>query len=313
MKNFVVIGVGGYIAPRHLEAINHVGGKIIAAYDNKDSVGILDRYTQDVPFFTTFEEYSYFIDRYQQNSAINFCSVMSPNYMHKYHIWHGLKNGADVICEKPLVLNLRELNELRDLEQKFKKKINTVLQLRVHETIKNLQKRIFNDCAKDKYEVELTYITSRGPWYMNSWKGNTLHSGGLPLNIGIHFFDMLTWLFGKIEKQEVHFYQESTCAGYMELERARVKWFLSVDNNLLPNEIKLEKKTTYRSIICNGEGIEFSDGFTDLHKTVYTDVINGRGYGVEDARDAIEIVDLMRKLPIEGKKENKHPFLRKLQ
>ncbi|EQC43546.1 Gfo/Idh/MocA family oxidoreductase [Bacteriovorax sp. Seq25_V] len=311
MKNFIAVGVGGYIAPRHLEAINHVGGKIIAAYDNKDSVGILDRFTQDVPFFTTFEEYSYFLDKISSSSSIDYCSVMSPNYMHKFHIWHGLKNGADVICEKPLVLDVNEIDELVSLEQKFGKKINTVLQLRVHETIKELRKKILQDNKQEKYEVDLTYITSRGPWYMSSWKGNTYQSGGLPLNIGIHFFDMLTWLFGKLEKQEVHHFDESSCAGFLELEKAKVKWFLSLDKNMLPESAKQQNKTTYRNITFNGEEIEFSDGFTELHKTVYTDVLNGHGYGVEDARNAITIVDSMRKMSLISASENKHPFLRK--
>ena len=309
MKNFAVLGVGGYIAPRHLDAIKANDCNLVAGYDINDSVGILDRHYQDVSFFKTFEEFSFFIDQYNEKSKIDYYSITSPNNMHKFHIVHGLKNGADIICEKPLVLTVKEIQELENYEQKYGKKINTILQLRVHQSIIDLRNKILSENKSKKYEIDLSYFTSRGPWYHESWKGNNLVSGGLPTNIGIHFFDMLTWIFGAVENQEVHIANDNIWSGFLELEKAKVKWVLSIDRKYLPQKAVDQGKSTYRSITYDGEEIEFSTGFTELHNIVYSDILKGRGYGPGEARTAIEIVENMRTLPVLGKNKKSHPLL----
>lgn len=304
MKNFAAIGVGGYIAPRHLEAIKTNKCNLVAGYDLNDSVGILDRHFQDVPFFNTFEEFCYFVDNYKLKNKLDYISIFSPNYMHKYHIAYALKSGADVICEKPLVLNIEDIKELYEIERMTGKKIYTVLQLRVHKEIIKFREKIKNGPQDKKYEVELIYITSRGPWYEKSWKGDPRLSGGLPTNIGIHFFDMLSWVFGKKKSQEVHVSSCDTCAGYIEYENANVKWLLSIDKGLLPESAKNKGATTFRSISYDNEELEFSEGFTDLHNVVYRDILDGSGYGLADAAEAIELVNEMKKLPILGINSN---------
>jgi UDP-N-acetyl-2-amino-2-deoxyglucuronate dehydrogenase len=308
MKNFAIIGVGGYIAPRHIQAINDVGGQIVTAMDTNDSVGILDRYTQDVAFFTEFERFESHVESLKgTDKELDYVSICSPNHLHSSHMKFALRSGCDVICEKPLVLNESEIDELKEYELKYNKKINTVLQLRVHDSIIELKNKL-QKIENKKHEVVLTYITSRGPWYHESWKGNSQKSGGLTSNIGIHFFDMLTWLFGDLLKNELHSSNDKMTSGYMELENANVKWMLSVDRSYLPQTAIDSKKTTFRSITVDGDEIEFSGGFTDLHSKVYERSVNGNGYGLEDARVAIRIVDQLRSSIASGKKPYSHPL-----
>ena len=312
MKNFAIIGVGGYIAPRHIQAINDTGNRVVCAMDVNDSVGILDSYTQDVAFYKDFERFEAHIDSSSgTDKKVDYVSICSPNFLHSAHIKFGLKSGCNVICEKPLVLNESELDELKKYENKYGKKINTVLQLRVHESIIELKEKIKNS-KKEKHEITLTYITSRGPWFHESWKGITQKSGGLTSNIGIHFFDMLTWIFGDIKKNELHTSNDFLTSGYIELENANVKWVLSVDRKYLPKASIKEGKTTYRSITIDGDEIEFSGGFTGLHTKVYKEVVAGNGYGLEDARIAIRIVDQLRSQVPMGVKEYSHPMIKEL-
>ena len=312
MKNFAILGVGGYIAPRHIQAINDTGNKIVAAMDINDSVGILDRYTQDVAFFTEFERFESHVESLKgTNDEISYVSICSPNHLHSSHIKFALRNGCNVICEKPLVLNEKDIDELKEYEDKYSKRVNTVLQLRVHNSIIELKKKI-EESSINKFDIDLTYLTSRGPWYHESWKGNKNKSGGLASNIGIHFFDMLTWLFGGLKTNELHLSNDMIASGYMELEKARVKWALSIDKRYLP-QIAIDKgMTTYRSITVNGEDIEFSGGFTDLHTKVYQGVIDGDGYGLEDARTAIRIVDQLRSQTPTEIKEYSHSLIKRM-
>ena len=307
--NFAITGCGGYIAPRHLQAINDVGGNLVAATDPNDSVGILDRYSKDVPFFTNFERFqdylhSQYIDR---GKKIDFVSICSPNYLHSAHIASALRLGASAICEKPLVLHKQDLDYLAALEQKTGKKVYNVLQLRLLPTLIALKKTIDSE-LKDVAEVELSYITSRGPWYVESWKGNELKSGGVATNIGIHFFDLIMWYFGKPLKKEMHLSRPDKMSGYLELEKARVKWFLSTDPADLPEATKKAGKPAFRSLTMNGKEIEFSEGFTDLHTTLYKDIVNGKGFGIDMARPAIELVDELRRTPNIATR-NIHPML----
>ena len=312
MKNFAILGVGGYIAPRHIQAINDTGNRIVTAMDVNDSVGILDRYTQDVAFFTEFERFESHVESLKgTENEIDYVSICSPNHLHSSHMKFAMRNGCDVICEKPLVLNESDIDELKLYEQKYNKKVNTVLQLRVHESIIKLREKV-QGSTKDKYEIELTYLTSRGPWYHESWKGNLAKSGGLASNIGIHFFDMLTWLFGDLKKNELHLSNNEIVSGYMELEKANVKWVLSVDRKYLPQTAIDAGKTTYRSITVDGDELEFSGGFTDLHTKVYERAVTGNGYGLEDARVAIRIVDQLRSLSALGVQNYSHPMIKEL-
>lgn len=295
MKNFAVIGVGGYIAPRHLEAIKVTGNKLVAAYDTKDSVGILDRYFPDCKFFTDFERFESYVESLKNTKdQLDYVSICSPNYLHASHIKFALRHGAHAICEKPLVLFEKEIDELTEYEKKFDRKVYTVLQLRVHDAILALKKKVEAQ-NKAVHNIELNYITSRGNWYFESWKGDLKKSGGLSTNIGVHFFDMLTWIFGSMKKVEI---QEKTPAmekGYVELEKAKVNWMLSVDKNLLPADAVAKGKTTFRSIKIDGEEFEFSEGFTELHNRVYQEIFEGKGYGLEASRVAIKIVENLRK------------------
>lgn len=313
MKNFAIIGVGGYIAPRHIHAINDTGHRTVAAVDVNDSVGVLDRYTQDVAFFKDFERFEAHVESLKgSDKEINFVSICSPNYLHSAHMKYALRSGCDVICEKPLVLNESEIDDLKNYENKYGKKINTVLQLRVHDSIIALKKKIDEEGRTD-HEIELTYLTSRGPWYHESWKGNFQKSGGLTSNIGIHFFDMLTWIFGSIKKNELHMANDYMTSGYMELEKAKVKWILSVDRKYLPKSVIDRGMTTYRSITVDGNEIEFSGGFTDLHTKVYKEAIGGNGYGLEDARTAIKIVEQLRDQVAMGIQNSSHPMIKEFK
>lgn len=315
MKNFAIIGVGGYIAPRHLKAIKDVGGNLVAAMDVNDSVGILDRFFPDVPFFTEFERFDRYAEklkRQNESKRIEYVSICSPNYLHDAHMRFALRIGANAICEKPLVLSPWNLDALQELEQESGKRVYTILQLRTHPALIALRESLLQTSQTTKHEVTLTYITSRGPWYMNSWKGNLDRSGGVATNIGIHFFDLLGWLFGQVKTNEVHYANPSKTGGYLEFERANVRWFLSIDRNDLPETATECGLSTFRSITVDGKEIEFSEGFTDLHSVVYQETIEGRGFGIEDARAAINIAHKIRNTEPTGKCENSHPFLKHL-
>ncbi|MFM6928199.1 MAG: Gfo/Idh/MocA family oxidoreductase [Bdellovibrio sp.] len=292
--NFAIIGVGGYIAPRHLEAIKELGHNLVAAYDPKDSVGIMDRYFPDCQFYTDFERFESFIDSLKgTKDQVEYVAICTPNYMHASHIKFALSHGAHAICEKPLVLYKKDIDDLLVYEDKYDRKVYTVLQLRVHDAILALKKKIEAE-KKPLHEIELVYMTSRGQWYHESWKGDVKKSGGLSTNIGVHFFDMLTWIFG--EPKEIKSGEKSASyeSGELLLEKARVKWSLTIDRKYLPPEAVKSGKTTFRSIKIDGEEFEFSEGFTELHKRVYRDVLSGKGYGLESARAAIEIVEKIR-------------------
>ncbi len=314
-QNFALIGAGGYVAPKHMKAIKDTGNNLIAALDTSDSVGILDSYSFDVAFFTEFERFDRHAEKLRSagdDKRIHFVSICSPNYLHDAHIRFALRIGADAICEKPLVLKPWNLDALSEIENETGKRIYNVLQLRVHPSIIELKQKVAATAANGKAEIDLTYITSRGKWYFYSWKGDVEKSGGIATNIGVHFFDMLLWIFGKIEYQEVHYSQADKMAGYLELEKANVRWFLSADRNDLPADARAEGKTTYRSIAVDDEEIEFSGGFTDLHTMVYQDILSGGGYGIEDARPSIELVHAIRESEPVNSPDKFHPFLKNL-
>ena len=312
MKNFALIGVSGYIAPRHMAAIKDTGNNLVASLDPNDSVGIIDSYFPDASFFTEFERFDRHIDKERRKgNKIDYISICSPNYLHDSQIRFALRSGSDVICEKPLVLNPWNIDGLSEIEKDTNQKINTILQLRVHPSIielKNRVKKIKND---NKFEVELTYITSRGKWYLQSWKGDPKKSGGIATNIGIHFFDMLHFVFGDIQENIVHAHNETMAAGYIEYENARVRWFLSMDYESIPGIIREKGLRTYRSIKVNGDEFEFSDGFTDLHTLSYQEILAGRGFGLEENRVAIETVSHIRSASPIGPKGDYHPFIDK--
>ncbi|MBU0983703.1 MAG: Gfo/Idh/MocA family oxidoreductase [candidate division Zixibacteria bacterium] len=314
-KNFAITGAAGYVAPRHLKAIKDTGNTLVAAADPSDSVGILDRYFQHVAFFTEFERFDRHIEKLRRmgdDKRVHYVSICSPNYLHDAHVRFALRIGADAICEKPLVLNPWNVDALAELESESEGKINTVLQLRVHPSLIALKKKLDNEKRLGrKHEVVLTYITSRGNWYLVSWKGQLERSGGLATNIGIHFFDMLIWLFGPVQGSEVHHADPHKTCGFIELENARVKWFLSIDRDDLPAEVDQTQQTTFRSITYDGSEIEFSGGFTDLHTEIYRDVLSGGGFGLEDARPSIELAQGIRKATPTGKTADSHPFLKK--
>lgn len=314
MKNFAIIGASGYIAPRHMRAIKDTGNNLVSAYDINDSVGIIDSISPDSEFFTDFERFQEHAFRLKRDSstALNYVSICSPNYLHHAHIAAGLRMGCDVICEKPLVPTSVLLDELSLVEQETGKKLFNILQLRHHQAILSLKKKVASESNPHKYEVDLTYITSRGKWYMESWKGDPKKSFGVATNIGVHFYDMLHFIFGKLQKNVVHFASDYKAAGYLEYEKARVRWFLSIDANDLPASVR-GKKPTFRSITVNNEELEFSEGFTDLHTTSYEEILAGRGYGIEDARHCVETVETIRasKIVTAANGEN-HPFLSSL-
>jgi UDP-N-acetyl-2-amino-2-deoxyglucuronate dehydrogenase len=297
-KNFALIGAAGYIAPRHMKAIKDTGNNLLAAMDPSDSVGIMDSYFPEAYFFTEFERFDRHIEKlkYDDGIKLDYVSICSPNYLHDAHMRFALRSGADAICEKPLVLNPWNIDKLQKVEENTGKKIYNILQLRVHPSIIALREKILSENKDTKYEVELTYLTSRGNWYNSSWKGDESKSGGVATNIGVHFFDMLSWLFGKVQNLKVDKIERNTASGYLEFEKARVIWILSTDANYLPNDIQRKGQTTYRSITIDGEELEFSGGFTDLHTMVYRDILDGKGYGLTEARAAIEIVEKIRSI-----------------
>jgi UDP-N-acetyl-2-amino-2-deoxyglucuronate dehydrogenase len=311
-KRFALLGAGGYIAPRHLQAIKDTGNVLIAACDQNDSVGILDRYFFDVQFFTEFERFDRHAEKLRRKGEpINYVSICSPNYLHDAHIRFALRIGADAICEKPLVLNPWNLDALAELEQESGKKINTILQLRVHPALIELKQRLFGGSAEKKKKVMLTYITSRGDWYLVSWKGQLDRSGGLATNIGIHFFDLLIWLFGPVKHSEVHLSEQRKTAGFIELERATVQWFLSMDRNDLPPQAIEKHKTTFRSITIDGKEVEFSEGFTDLHTKAYQEILASKGFGIEDVRPSIALTHDIRGAVPTGINSKTHPNAKK--
>ena len=313
MKNFALIGASGYIAPRHMKAIKETNNNLIAALDRNDSVGIIDRYFPQTAFFTEFERFDRHLSKLQfdTNVPLDFVSICTPNYLHDSHIRFGLRQGADAICEKPLVLNPWNMDELKKMEQETGKRIWNILQLRVHPSIIALKEKIAKG-PKDKiYDVDLTYLTSRGNWYYTSWKGDPTKSGGIATNIGVHFFDMLSWIFGDLKENIVHVNTHDRSAGYLEFEKARVRWFLSINADTLPDEVKAKGQTTYRSITIEGEELEFSGGFTDLHTISYQQIISGNGYGLEAPRQAIEIVHNIRHATPISAKGAYHPFVKK--
>jgi UDP-N-acetyl-2-amino-2-deoxyglucuronate dehydrogenase len=295
MKKFALIGAAGYIAPRHLQAIRDTGNVLIAALDKSDTVGIIDSYFPDADFFTEFERFDRHLDKLgRAGSRIDYVSICTPNYLHDSHIRFALRHGADAICEKPLVLNPWNVDALAEIEKETGNKVNTILQLRLHPSIIALREKVLREPKEKKHEVDLRYITSRGHWYHISWKGELSKSGGIATNIGIHFFDMLLWVFGAEKNITVTALEADHASGTLELERATVNWFLSINANHLPDEAKKKGKRTYRSLLMEGEEIEFSDGFTDLHTRSYEEILKGNGFGLKDARPSIELAHKIR-------------------
>lgn len=309
MKNFALIGAAGYIAPRHMKAIKDTGNSLLAAYDKFDSVGVMDSHFPNADFFTEFERFDRHIEKLKRTpNKIDYVSICSPNYLHDSHIRFGLRVGADVICEKPLVLNPWNIEALKEVEKEYGKKVFNILQLRLHPSIIALKERIQNG-PKDKiYDIDLAYITSRGHWYYSSWKGDVSKSGGIATNIGVHFYDMLTWVFGAVKINQVHVHTHDRAGGFLELERARVRWFLSINEDTLPDSVKAKGGRTFRSLSMEGEEIEFSDGFTELHTHSYQHILNGDGFGLEEAMNSIQLVHNIRHLPPLGLVGDFHPL-----
>lgn len=312
MKNFALIGAAGYIAPRHMQAIKATGNNLVAALDPNDSVGIIDSYFPNAEFFTEFERFDRHIDKARRakgGNRMDYISICSPNYLHDSHMRFALRSDADAICEKPLVLNPWNIDGLQEIEQDTGRKVKTILQLRVHPSIVALRDKIRSQSSNTKHEVDLTYITSRGHWYLQSWKGDIRKSGGIATNIGVHFFDMLHFIFGGVQANVVHLSSDTKAAGYLEYENARARWFLSVDIEDVPEPQRETGQRTYRSITVDGEEIEFSGGFTDLHTRSYEEILAGRGFGLEENRVAISTVAAIRTAPITPLKGDYHPFL----
>ena len=312
MKNFVLIGAAGYVAPRHLRAIKDTGNQLLAALDKTDSVGIMDRYFPKADFFVEFERFDRHLERLKRNgTAIDYVTICTPNYLHDAHIRFGLRHGAHVICEKPLVLNPWNAEALLEIEKETHKSVNTILQLRLHPSVLAL-KKLVESAPEDKiFDVELTYITSRGNWYYTSWKGEAAKSGGIATNIGVHFFDMLQWVFGEIEEVEVHLHRHDRAAGFLRFKKANVRWFLSINADTLPSEIQAQGQTTFRALRLDQQPFEFSDGFTDLHTQSYAQILDGKGFRIQDAMQAIELVHDIRQMTpqVASSEKYQHPFV----
>ncbi|MCW0234961.1 MAG: Gfo/Idh/MocA family oxidoreductase [Ferrovibrio sp.] len=312
MKKFALIGAAGYIAPRHMKAIKETGNDLAAAFDPNDSVGILDSYFPEADFFTEFERFDRHIDKMRRRAnGVDYISICSPNYLHDAHIRFALRNRANAICEKPLVLNPWNIDGLSEIEQETGAKIYNVLQLRLHPVIRQLRERIAKAPAAKRFDVDLTYITSRGHWYGSSWKGNIQKSGGIATNIGVHFFDMLQWVFGECQENTVHVHRDDCAAGYLTYRQARVRWFLSIDARHLPPDIAAGKRT-HRSIQIDGEELEFSEGFADLHTASYAEILKGNGFGLQEARPSIEAVYAIRQAVPVGLVGEYHPLCRSI-
>src|SRR5690554_2648447 len=310
MKRFALIGSAGYIAERHMKAIKETGNDLICATDHFDVMGRMDSYFPDAEFFLEIENLDkYMDDMRREGSPIDYVTICTPNYMHPSHIRLALRNGANAICEKPLVIYPEDIHVIKDIENETGKKVNTILQLRYHPAIVALKKEI--DEAGDKiFDVDLCYITTRGKWYLKSWKGDVQKSGGVATNIGIHFFDMITWIFGDVRQNIVHHYGPDKAAGFLQLDKARVRWFLSLDYHDLPEAATGKAMRTYRSITVDGKEIEFSGGFTDLHTVTYQNILGGNGFGIDDARESIELTDFVRNAKPVGRQGDYHPFLK---
>ena len=316
MKNFALIGASGYVAPRHMSAINKTNNNLIAAFDPYDGIGVIDKYFPEANYFKEFERFDRFIDkwRYSEN-PIHYISITSPNYLHDAHIRFALKRNCNVICEKPLVLNPHNIDQLQLIEKETGKKINTILQLRLHPSIIKLKEKILKELSQNPkkiFEIDLTYLTSRGEWYFISWKGDQSKSGGIATNIGIHFFDMLIWIFGPIKSSIVHVKNKDTNAGILKFKNAKVRWFLSINSRYLPKKLKIENKTTFRSIKISNKEIEFSTGFKDLHLESYKNILKGNGFGINESYQSIQTVSLIRNQKITELKEDYHPYIKKI-
>jgi UDP-N-acetyl-2-amino-2-deoxyglucuronate dehydrogenase len=315
MKKFALIGAAGYIAPRHMKAIKDTANSLVVAYDPNDSVGVLDSFFPEAYFFTEFEQFDRHIDKLKRAKTdgwIDYIAIASPNYLHDSHIRFTLRSGADAICEKPLVIDPWDIDTLKEIEADTNKKVHTILQLRLHPAIMALKEKVAQNTTTNKYDLDLTYITSRGKWYLQSWKGDIKKSGGIATNIGVHFYDMLHFVFGSLQTNHVHHCDNTKAAGFLEYEKARVRWFLSVDINDVPPQHRLNGKSTFRSITLNNEEIEFSEGFTDLHTRSYQEILLGRGFGLDENRVAIETVATIRNAKPLGMVGDYHPFMKKL-
>ncbi|MEQ8745996.1 Gfo/Idh/MocA family oxidoreductase [Pyruvatibacter sp.] len=308
-KSFALIGAAGYIAPRHMIAIRETGHNLVAALDPNDSVGVIDSHFPQADFFTEFERFDRHVDKLRRRGApVDYVSICSPNYLHDAHCRFGLRAGADVICEKPLVLNPWNIDALQEIEAETGNRIFNILQLRLHPSVRALREKV-NSAPVDKvFDVDLTYLTSRGNWYGVSWKGDVHKSGGIATNIGVHFYDMLCWVFGELKSSSVHIHRDDVAAGYLEFERGRVRWFLSINDSYLPEHAVAAGKRTYRSIMIGDEELEFSDGFTDLHTASYEAILAGNGFGLDEARDCIDTVYRIRQETPVGLKGEYHPF-----
>lgn len=317
MKNFALIGAAGYIAPRHMKAIGETGNNLVAALDPNDSVGIIDSYFPNADFFVEFERFDRHFDKLKRTGTIiDYVSITSPNYLHDAHIRFALRNNAHAICEKPIVLNPWNVDALLEIEKESNKKIYTILQLRLHPSIIALKEKVQKQLKENPnkvFDIDLTYLTSRGNWFAISWKGDIDKSGGIASNIGVHFYDMLSWIFGEAQENIVHVKEDDANAGYLKLKNANVRWFLSVNYDYIPEEVKAKGQRTYRSITVDGEEIEFSGGFTDLHTESYKDILAGGGFGLEDARASIEIVSKIRGANPVGLEGDFHPFAQKVK
>ena len=316
MKNFVLIGAAGYIAPRHMKAIKDTGNKLIAALDKNDSVGVIDSYFPEADFFVEYERFDRHVDLLKRRGThIDYVSIASPNYLHDSHIRFALRQGADAICEKPLVLNPHNIDALKIFQQETGNEVYNILQLRLHPSIIALKEFVAEEVTKNPhkiFDVDLTYLTSRGHWYFTSWKGDDQKSGGIAMNIGVHFYDMLGWVFGDIKNNEVHLKQKDASAGYLEFQHAKVRWFLSVNYDHIPDEVKDSGQRTYRSINVDGNEVEFSRGFTDLHTESYKQILSGNGFGLDEAHQSIKIVSDIRNQDVVKKPSDTHPFIKNI-
>ncbi len=319
MNHFALIGAAGYVAPRHMRAIKDTGNSLLAAMDKFDSVGVMDQYFPKAAFFTEFERFDRHLEKLKRNgSKIDYLSVCSPNYLHDAHIRFGLKMGSNVICEKPLVLNPWNVNALSDLEKEYEGKVYTILQLRLHEQAIKLKEQVDQMKEGQKHEVELTYISSRGSWYYTSWKGDKEKSGGVATNIGIHFFDLLTWLYGDVEESLVHNHTHDRASGLLKLRKANIKWFLSINSETLPKEVRENNQSIYRMLKLDHQTFDFSNGFDDLHTKSYQQIIEGKGFSINDSKKAIELVHQIRNASLSPLNDqchelahlplSKHPF-----
>jgi len=306
-----MIGVAGYIAVRHLRAIKETGNNLLASLDKFDSVGLIDSFFPESDFFVEFERFDRHIDKLKRNGTkIDYVSICSPNYLHDSHIRFALRHHAEAICEKPIVLNPWNIDALQEIENETGHKIYTILQLRLHPKIIELREKILNGPKGKIYDIDMSYITSRGNWYNISWKGDIQKSGGVATNIGIHFFDMLSWIFGDVKNNTVQLSEPNKAAGYLELENARVRWFLSIDYNDIPDIVKRNGRRTFRSITVEGEEIEFSEGFADLHTETYKEILAGRGFGLKEAKQSVEIAYTIRNAKAVGLRGDYHPILK---